>query len=110
MSQLKIQPKQPRPHTGGVTVVRQKLGEELIVSLDGSSLAAPDKSFYADHVQVDVTPADGVRLFFGKRHPFGSGRLRTVLEVSFPHRTFYEHLYRSIVTTEGRVRSFEESV
>lgn len=74
---------------------------QLVVNIEALPDIIPEKSFYADAVVV-ATARDGMTICFGKLEPAflsgGASRLAAVLELSFPHKSFYNQLYKSVVS------------
>jgi len=75
-------------------VVQQVGGQALAeIGIDYSRADIPDRSYYADHVDVQRARS-GISLLFGKLMP-GASRLRTQVEVVFPDDMFVRQLWRS---------------
>lgn len=81
-----------QPVRSGPLVIEQ--GPQGVQVTIEASLAPPQKSMFADYVQVERS-RDGVNLTFGKRDD--SGTLRNALEVSFPFKSFITQLHESVV-------------
>jgi hypothetical protein len=69
-----------------------------------ASVSPPQRTMFADYVQVDRT-RDGVTLVFGKCDlgPNPSS-VRNVLDISFPRRSFLNQLYQSVTETQPHQR------
>jgi hypothetical protein len=82
----------PSPVRSGPLVIEH--GAHGVQVTMEAALAPPAKSMFADHVQVERS-RDGVNLLFGKRDD--SNALRSVLEVSFPFKSFITQLHDSVI-------------
>lgn len=78
----------------GPLVIEPRSAGGVSVTIE-ASLAPPQRSMYADHVEV-ARSRDGVTMVFGKADEADS--IRNGVEVSFPFKSFIDQLITSVVT------------
>jgi hypothetical protein len=91
--------------------VIQDRGPQTIAELgvDYSKAEIPDRSYYADYVDVERARS-GISILFGKLIP-GTARLRTQVEIVFPDDMFLKQLWgtsrdlhKTLADIQGRLR------